>query len=31
VYFKHMGKYIGNAVPVNLGRAIAKSIKTHFQ
>jgi len=31
VYFKHMGKYIGNAVPVNLGRAIAKSIKRHFR
>lgn len=29
VYFTVLGRLIGNAVPVNLSRAIAKSIKTH--
>lgn len=30
VSFKVMGRLIGNAVPVNLGRAIARSIKNHL-
>lgn len=30
VSFKILGRLIGNAVPVNLGRAIAQSIKTHL-
>ena len=29
INFKVLGRLIGNAVPVNLGRAIAKSIKSH--
>lgn len=29
VYFNRLGRHIGNAVPVNLGRAIAKSIRKH--
>jgi DNA (cytosine-5)-methyltransferase 1 len=31
VSFKALGRMIGNAVPVDLGRAIAKSIKIHLQ
>lgn len=31
VSFKRMGKLIGNAVPVLLGRAIARSIRAHLQ
>lgn len=31
VNFKVLGRLIGNAVPVGLGRAIAKSIKLHLQ
>lgn len=30
VHFKVLGRLIGNAVPVDLGRAIAKSIKAHL-
>jgi DNA (cytosine-5)-methyltransferase 1 len=30
VSFKVMGRLIGNAVPVNLGRAIGRSIKKHL-
>jgi DNA (cytosine-5)-methyltransferase 1 len=30
VNFTTLGRLIGNAVPVDLGRAIAKSIKAHF-
>jgi DNA (cytosine-5)-methyltransferase 1 len=30
VSFKVLGRLIGNAVPVDLGRAIARSIKTHI-
>lgn len=30
VYFKILGRLIGNAVPVNLGRAIARSINRHI-
>lgn len=30
VSFKILGRLIGNAVPVNLGRAIARSINTHI-
>lgn len=30
VYFKVLGRLIGNAVPVNLGRAIARSISLHL-
>jgi DNA (cytosine-5)-methyltransferase 1 len=30
VNFSTLGRLIGNAVPVDLGRAIAKSIKAHF-
>jgi DNA (cytosine-5)-methyltransferase 1 len=30
VHFKVVGKFIGNAVPVDLGRVIAKSIKRHL-
>ncbi len=30
VSFKALGRMIGNAVPVNLGRAIARSIKSHL-
>ncbi len=30
VSFKVVGKLIGNAVPVDLGRAIARSINTHI-
>jgi DNA (cytosine-5)-methyltransferase 1 len=30
VSFKALGRLIGNAVPVDLGRAIARSIKTHL-
>lgn len=31
ISFKTLGRMIGNAVPVNLGRAIAKSINMHIQ
>jgi len=31
VSFKRMGRLIGNAVPVLLGRAIARSIRSHLQ
>jgi DNA (cytosine-5)-methyltransferase 1 len=31
VNFKVLGRLIGNAVPVDLGRAIAKSLKLHIQ
>lgn len=31
VTFKKLGQFIGNAVPVSLGRAIAKSIKAHIE
>jgi DNA (cytosine-5)-methyltransferase 1 len=31
VSFTTLGRLIGNAVPVNLGRAIARSIKAHFR
>lgn len=31
VKFKVLGRLIGNAVPVNLARAIARSIKTHLE
>ncbi|RDS82238.1 DNA cytosine methyltransferase [Dyella monticola] len=30
IYFKILGRLIGNAVPVDLGRAIARSIKQHL-
>jgi DNA (cytosine-5)-methyltransferase 1 len=30
VSFKVIGRLIGNAVPVDLGRAIARSINTHL-
>lgn len=30
VQFKTLGRLIGNAVPVDLGRAIARSIKSHL-
>lgn len=30
VSFKLLGRLIGNAVPVDLGRAIARSIKAHL-
>lgn len=30
ISFKVLGRLIGNAVPVGLGRAIARSIKTHL-
>ncbi len=30
VSFKVLGRLIGNAVPVDLGRAIARSIKMHI-
>jgi len=30
VSFKVLGRLIGNAVPVDLGRAIARSINTHI-
>lgn len=30
-YITHVAKYIGNAVPVELGRAIARSIKEHLE
>jgi DNA (cytosine-5)-methyltransferase 1 len=30
IKFREIGRLIGNAVPVELGRAIAKSIKSHF-
>lgn len=29
--FKHIGKHIGNAVPVRLGWAIAESVKAHLE
>lgn len=29
-YFERLGRHIGNAVPVELGRAIARSIKLHL-
>jgi DNA (cytosine-5)-methyltransferase 1 len=29
VTFKHVGRHIGNAVPVRIGEAIARSIKEH--
>ncbi len=31
LYFKSVGKHIGNAVPVELGRVIAKSIARHVE
>lgn len=31
VYFKHLGRYIGNAVPVALGKAIAWSLGRHLE
>jgi DNA (cytosine-5)-methyltransferase 1 len=31
VNFKVLGRLIGNAVPVDLGRAIAKSLKDHVR
>lgn len=31
VYFKIVGRHIGNAVPVNLGAAIARSINNHLE
>lgn len=31
VYIKTIGRLIGNAVPVNLGKAIGKSIKRHIE
>ncbi|PKN66274.1 MAG: DNA (cytosine-5-)-methyltransferase [Deltaproteobacteria bacterium HGW-Deltaproteobacteria-15] len=31
IYFKTLGRLIGNAVPVHLGRAIAKSILVHIK
>ena len=30
-YITHVAKYIGNAVPVELGRAIARSIREHLE
>jgi len=30
-FISHVAKYIGNAVPVELGRAIAKSIREHLE
>jgi DNA (cytosine-5)-methyltransferase 1 len=30
-YFNALGRHIGNAVPVDLGRVIARSIKYHLQ
>jgi DNA (cytosine-5)-methyltransferase 1 len=30
-YISHVAKYIGNAVPVELGRAIARSIRKHLE
>src|SRR5216683_5346318 len=30
-YFSTIGRYIGNAVPVDLGRVIAKSIRIHLE
>lgn len=31
VYFKHLGRHIGNAVPVALGKAIARSLGQHLE
>lgn len=31
IYFKRVGRLIGNAIPVRLARAIAKSIKLHVE
>ena len=31
VSFKLVGKLVGNAVPVRLGRAVARSIKHHLE
>lgn len=31
VYFKQVGRFVGNAVPVLLSRAIARSIKVHLR
>ncbi|MGB8345765.1 MAG: DNA cytosine methyltransferase, partial [Ktedonobacteraceae bacterium] len=31
LYFTTIGRYIGNAVPVDLGRAIARSIASHLE
>jgi DNA (cytosine-5)-methyltransferase 1 len=31
VHFKKIGRMIGNAVPVELGRAIARSVKSHLE
>lgn len=31
LYFTTIGRYIGNAVPVDLGRVIAKSIRIHLE
>jgi DNA (cytosine-5)-methyltransferase 1 len=31
IEFKRLGRMIGNAVPVALGRAIARTIKRHIQ
>jgi DNA (cytosine-5)-methyltransferase 1 len=31
IYFSAIGKLVGNAVPVELGRVIAKSIKHHLE
>lgn len=31
LYFTTIGRYIGNAVPVDLGRVIAKSIRLHLE
>ena len=31
IYFKRVGRLIGNAIPVRLARAIAKSVKLHLE
>jgi DNA (cytosine-5)-methyltransferase 1 len=31
VQFKKLGRFIGNAVPVSLGRAIARSVRRHLE
>lgn len=31
IYSKHLSKHLGNAVPVRLGRVIARSIKVHLE